>query len=179
MNNKKNYKQAVPFYKQAKSMLCFISGIGLLSLSAAGAIATDSSMDGLRLFYTDDERENAPNISSEIGTSVSDFSSTAALNGSMPKSAEPAISLNSENLNPTAVAVTFNAVIRNGEIVVLLLNDLPCESHTIDQVVSVVDVECSHVSVASYTFRYDLENATLVVYASRKIIGRLSTGDAL
>ena len=178
MNKTRSCKHALSFYKQANSMLGFISGIGLLSLCAAGAIAADSSMDGLRLFYTDDERENAPSISSKLNTSDSNLPSVDALNDSMPERVEPEISSSSDNPN-SAAALTFNAVIRSGESVVLLLNDLPCEVNAIDLAVPVLDFECRHIAVTRYTFRYDLGDATLMVYASRKLIGRLSTGDAL
>jgi hypothetical protein len=139
--------------------------------------------DDLRLFYLsnenyDEEREKPK--SEQVLSLSSQKNSDTKNDDSMSK--RRSLAPNSVTVKPTVNRLRFNGLVRNGNRFVLLVNDLPCETvseEDLNQAVSSKDIRCRHINKKYYSFKLLPDKNALRVYKGTKYIATLLVGEGL
>ena len=157
----------------------------LLFVTSPVCVAEEFDQD-LQLFFSSNEPIDAKLDSATLRQAVQQSAqknadvSLAKAEDTFSVSPVSPVSLNSRQ--PKEPYLTFNAVVRSGTSISLLVNELPCEVVTlIDAInVSIVrDVICAHLTVPDYKYKFRLHEQALLVIRDNKKMAILLVGQGL
>jgi hypothetical protein len=160
------YKIVTPIIRRNTQRL-----FSVLIITASQFSPADETPDDLRLFFLSNEKTSLQFRPEDADTTI---------DISIAKRTAP--KLNPEMEQPRVSRLWFSGVVRNGNRIRLLVNDLPCEVVS-DESSTLVrhswGVRCGHINGKHYSLKLRTDKYALLVYRDRKYIATLFVGQSL